>query len=240
MICLVELLIVFARWEVKNSMSQELWSAVDEFFGTERNASGAVFDQILEQSAKAGLPEIHVSASQGKLLQLLAQIQQATAILEIGTLAGYSTVWMARGLAPGGRIVTLEFDPKHAAVARENFAAAGVEDIVELREGAALETLPTVERDKLGPFDLTFIDADKVNIPAYFDWAVKLSRPGAVVIVDNVVRGGAILDEASDDPNVQGVRHLREQLQADDRVNSTVVQTVGAKGHDGFVLAIVG
>ncbi len=220
-------------------MAQELWSAVDEYFSGRLHKRDEIFDQILDRSATAGLPEIHVSACQGKFLQLLVRIQRAKRILEIGTLAGYSTVWMAQGMPADGKIVTLEADAKHAEVARSNFALTGLSDLIELREGPALETLPQLEDDGVGPFDLTFIDADKVNIPAYFDWSVKLSRPGAIVIVDNVVREGAILDETSDDPSVQGVQRLTEHLANDDRAAATVFQTVGAKGHDGFILAVV-
>ena len=220
-------------------MTQELWDAVDDFFVKRLSPAEPVFDQILERSAAAGLPPIHVSASGGKLLQLLVAISQARSILEVGTLAGYSTVWMARALPPGGRIVTLEVDPKHVEVARANFAQAGVEGVIELRPGAALDTLPEVEKAGLGPFDMAFIDADKANIPDYFDWAVRLSRTGSIVVIDNVVREGAILDESSSDPSVQGVRRLADQLANDVRVSATAVQTVGAKGHDGFVLATV-
>ncbi len=218
---------------------QEVWTSVDIYFTERLHRDGSFYEEILARSDSAGLPEIHVSASQGKLLQLLAKIHQAKTILEIGTLAGYSTVWMANALPPDGRIVTLEFDPKHAELAQQNFQSAGLADSVELRQGAALETLPEVERSDIAPFDMTFIDADKVNIPAYFDWAVKLSRPGSIVIVDNVVREGAILRADSNDPSVGGVRRLADQLAKDDRVDATVVQTVGAKGYDGFVLAIV-
>lgn len=227
--------------ESTNTIHQgpEMWAAVDDYFAQRLHTDEAIFAEILARSAAADLPEIHVSASQGKLLQLLATIKQAKAILEIGTLAGYSTVWMAGSLPPEGRIVTLEYDAKHAEVARLNFELAGIADKVELRQGAALETLPEVERAGLGPFDMTFIDADKVNIPAYFDWAVKLSRPGSLVIVDNVVREGAILNAASDDPSVRGVQRLADQLAENNRVNATMVQTVGGKGHDGFVLAVV-
>jgi predicted O-methyltransferase YrrM len=163
----------------------------------------------------------------------------ASRVLEIGTLAGYSTIWMARGLAPGGRIVTLEVDPKHAAVARRNFERAGVADQIDLREGRALDSLALLEQEHGGRFDLIFIDADKPSIPEYFEWAVRLARKGSVIIVDNVVREGKIVDTASSDPNVNGVRRLNDALSRDARVVATTIQTVGSKGYDGFTMARV-
>jgi predicted O-methyltransferase YrrM len=185
------------------------------------------------------MPPIAVSAAQGKMLALLAGMIGARNILEIGTLGGYSTIWMARALPPGGRLVSLEVDPRHAEVARKNIAAAGLDHVAEVRVGPALDTLPVLEKEGAGPFDLSFVDADKVNIPAYFDWCVKLSRPGALVVVDNVVRNGAVIDAGSDDPAVKGVRELNEVLASDSRVSATTIQTVGAKGYDGFTLAVL-
>jgi predicted O-methyltransferase YrrM len=170
---------------------------------------------------------------------LLTQILAASRVLEIGTLAGYSTIWMARGLAPGGRIVTLEVDPKHAAVARRNFDRAGVADQIDLREGRALDSLALLEQEHSGRFDLIFIDADKPSIPEYFEWAVRLARKGSVIIVDNVVRDGKIVDAASSDPNVNGVRRFNDALSRDARVVATTIQTVGSKGYDGFTMARV-
>ena len=220
-------------------MNQERWSAVDEYIKDLVVRPDAALDAALKSSDAAGLPTINVSAGHGKLLFLLAQIRQARAILEIGTLGGYSTIWMARGLVPGGRLVTLEADPKHAEVAQANFARAGVADSIELRLGKALDTLPLVAADGRGPFDMIFIDADKPNIPAYFGWALKLSRVGCLIIVDNVVRDGAVIDSASTDTSVQGVRKFNELLAAEPRVSATEIQTVGSKGYDGFALAVV-
>jgi predicted O-methyltransferase YrrM len=180
-----------------------------------------------------------VTANQGKLLQLVAQIQGARTILELGTLGGYSTIWLARGLPVGGRLVTLEVDPRYAEVARSNIARAGLVDVVELRVGPALETLRELAAEGGGPFDLIFIDADKASYPAYLPWALELSRRGTLIIADNVVRAGAILDASSDDVNVQGVRRFTELLAAEPRVSATAIQTVGAKGYDGFALALV-
>jgi predicted O-methyltransferase YrrM len=220
-------------------MNQERWSAVDEYIKDLVVRPDAALDAALKSSDAAGLPAINVSAGHGKLLFLLAQIRQARAILEIGTLGGYSTIWMARGLVPGGRVVTLEADPKHAEVAQANFARAGVADSIELRLGKALDTLPVVAAEGRGPFDMIFIDADKPNIPAYFGWALKLSRVGSLIIVDNVVRDGAVIDAASTDTSVQGVRKFNELLAAERRVSATEIQTVGSKGYDGFALAVV-
>jgi predicted O-methyltransferase YrrM len=180
-----------------------------------------------------------VAPNQGKLLALLAQIQGARSILEIGTLGGYSTIWLARALPAGGRLITLEADPRHADIARANIARAGLADVVELRLGLALETLPRLAAEGRGPFDLVFIDADKSNSAEYFAWALALSRRGSVIIADNVVRDGAVIDAASLDPSVQGVRRFTERLAAEKRVSATVIQTVGSKGYDGFAIALV-
>jgi predicted O-methyltransferase YrrM len=194
-----------------------------------------VLDAALDASRAAGLPPHDVSPSQGRLLELLARIQGARAILEIGTLGGYSTIWLARALPEGGRLVTLEADPAYAEVARGNFARSGLANVVELRVGPALETLPQLQ----GPFDLVFIDADKRNNPAYLGWALELSRPGTLIVADNVVRGGALVDEASEDPAVQGVRRFHERLAAEPRLTGITIQTVGSKGYDGFTIALV-
>jgi len=215
-------------------LSDALWSDVDGYIAEHLIGADDALDAALRASDAAGLPPIQVSAAQGKMLHLLARSIGARNILEIGTLAGYSAIWMARALPADGRLVTLEVSAKHAEVARANAARAGVGERVDVRVGAALDTLPKLS----GPFDLSFIDADKANIPAYFDWAVKLSRPGSLIVVDNVVRDGGLIDPNGDE-SVQGVRRLHEQLANDRRVSATTIQTVGNKGYDGFTLAIV-
>jgi len=220
-------------------MNQETWTAVDRYLTDLLQLSDPVLEAALAASAAGGLPPINVTPTQGKLLRLLARIQNARNILEIGTLGGYSTIWLAGGLSAGGRLITLESESKHAEVARANIARAGLADVVELRVGRALETLPHLAHEGRGPFDLIFIDADKPNTADYFTWALKLSRPGSLIIVDNVVRKGALVDPTSDDPNVRGMRGFCEALAAEKRVNATVLQTVGSKGHDGLALALV-
>jgi len=220
-------------------MNQEQWTAVDRYFTDLLLPPDVALDAALRDSAAAGLPAIQVSPAQGKLLHLLARIHQARTILEIGTLGGYSTIWLARALPAGGRLVTLEADPKHAGVARANIARAGLANVVELRLGQAQATLPKLAAEGRGPFDLIFIDADKPSYPDYFAWALKLSRPGTLIIADNVVRKGAVVDAASDDPNVQGMRRFNEVLAAEPRVSATAIQTVGSKGYDGFAIALV-
>jgi len=220
-------------------MTQELWTAVDQYIADHLLPADAALDSALRHSAEAGLPAISVSPPQGKMLMLLAQLRGARNILEIGTLGGYSTIWLARALPSDGRLVTLEADAKHAAVARANIDRAGLSKRVEVRVGAALDSLPEIQASFGEPFDMVFIDADKQNNPRYFEWAVRLSRPGSLIIVDNVVREGEIMESASDDPRVQGTRRLYEVMAAEKRVSATVVQTVGSKGHDGFVMAIV-
>jgi predicted O-methyltransferase YrrM len=216
-------------------MSQELWTAVDRYITDLLVPANAALEAALQASADAGMPAIAVSPNQGKLLMLMAQMLGARKILEIGTLGGYSTIRLARGLSAGGRLITLEADPKHAGVARSNMARAGLGDVVEVRIGRALDTLPLLA----GPFDLIFIDADKVSYPEYLAWSVKLSRSGTVIVADNVVRKGAIIDADSTDPNVQGVRRFNEILAADARLSATAIQTVGSKGYDGFTIARV-
>ena len=220
-------------------MSEEQWTAVDRYITDLLVPPDTALDAALEASTAAGLPPISVTANQGKFLQLLARAQGARNILEMGTLGGYSTIWLARALPTGGRLITLEFDPKHAEVARANIARAGLADVVELRVGRALETLPQLAVEKRGPFDFIFIDADKGNYPGYFEWALKLSRRGTLIIADNVVRNGGVIDPASDDPNVPGVKRFLELLAAEQRVSATAIQTVGSKGYDGFTLAVV-
>jgi len=217
----------------------ELWTAIDQFVGGMLIPPDQVLEAALEASADAGLPPIQVSACQGRLLQLLAQIHGARSILEIGTLGGYSTLWLARALPPGGRLITLEVDPKHAEVARGNFRRAKLEKVIDLRIGPAIETLPKLAAEGLGPFDFTFIDADKAGTADYFTRAIKLSRPGSVIMVDNVVRKGTLIETDSSDPAVQGMRRFLERLSAEPRVTATVIQTVGSKGYDGFALARV-
>lgn len=220
-------------------MSQETWSAVDHYLSELLIPADRALDATLAASSAEGLPPINVAPNQGKLLSLLARISGARRILEIGTLGGYSTIWLARALPAGGRLITLEADPRHAKVARANIAAAGLSESVDLRPGQALETLPQLAADGKRPFDFIFIDADKPNIPAYFSWALKLSHLGSVIVVDNVVRNGAVLDATSEDPNVQGVRRFYQQLAAESRVSATALQTVGIKGYDGLALVLV-
>ena len=221
------------------SMSQELWTLVDRYITDLLVERDPALEAALAASAAAGLPAIQVSANQGKLLHLLARVCGAKRILEIGTLGGYSTIWLARALAPGGRLTTLEAVEKRAEVARRNIARAGLEGVVELRLGRALETLPEIDREKRGPFDLIFIDADKPATADYFAWAIKLSRPGSLIIVDNVVRKGGVVEPESTDAHVQGIRRFYNALAAEKRVSATAIQTVGSKGYDGFAVAVV-
>jgi predicted O-methyltransferase YrrM len=220
-------------------MSQQTWTSVDFYLDDLLVGHDAVLEAALQASAEAGLPSIAVSPTQGKLLNLLARVRGARAILEIGTLGGYSTIWLARALPADGRLVTLEIDPKHAEVARANIARAGLTARVEVRLGRAFDTLAQLSAENAGPFDLTFIDADKASLPEYFRWALRLSRAGSLIAIDNVIRGGAVIDSASPDPNVQGVRRLNELMASEPRVSATAIQTVGAKGYDGFALALV-
>ncbi|HEV2108631.1 MAG TPA: O-methyltransferase [Thermomicrobiales bacterium] len=220
-------------------MTQEQWTAVDRYINDLLIPPDPMLNAVLRASEAAGLPPINVSPNQGKFLMLLARIQGARAILEIGTLGGFSTIWLARGLPADGHLITLEADPSHARVARANFERAGLGDIVELRLGRALDTLPRLAAEGRGPFDLIFIDADKPSNPDYFTWALKLSRPGSVIVVDNVVRSGAVVDPDSNDPGIQGVRRLNALLASEPRVSATAIQTVGGKGYDGFAIALV-
>lgn len=220
-------------------MTQELWTAVDQYINETLIPGDPILEAALEASEKAGLPSIQVSPPQGKMLHILARSIKARNILEIGTLGGYSTIWMARALPAGGRLLTLEADAKHADVALANVARAGLAEMVELRLGAALDTLPHVAAENLGPFDLIFIDANKSTMAQYFDWSLKLSRPGTMIIADNVIRYGAVVDSASKDADVQGVRRFNERVAAEPRVSATEIQTVGSKGYDGFALILV-
>ena len=220
-------------------MSLEQWTDVDRYIGEKLVASDEALDGAQHAAKEGGLPPISVSAAQGKLLQVLVQLQQAKKVLEIGTLGGYSSIWMARALPDDGRLITLEIDPKHAEVARASLARAGVADKVEIRLGAAIDTLPKLAAEGVGPFDLIFIDADKASNADYFTWAVKLSRKGTMIIVDNVVRNGAVLDPETDNPDIVGTRRLFDTVAAEGRVNATAIQTVGAKGYDGLVIGVV-
>jgi len=220
-------------------MSKELWTAVDQYLTDVLIEPDAALDAALEASNAAGLPAINVTPNQGKMLFILARMLGAKNILELGTLGGYSTIWMARALLPGGRLITLEADPKHAEVARANIARAGLSNVVDLRVGLALDLLPGVAADMRAPFDLVFIDADKPNNPEYFARSLELTRVGSLIIVDNVIRNGAVTDEHNTDPSVQGVRRMNEMLRSEPRVTATALQTVGSKGYDGFAMALV-
>ncbi len=235
-----------ARWLTGTSPEAigERLTAVDRYICERLVAQDTALDAALSSSDAAGLPAIATSPNQGKLLGLLARVHGARRILELGTLGGYSTIWLARALAPGGRLVTLEADPRCAEVARASIARAGLDDVVELREGPALDSLPELLAEG-EPFDLVFIDADKANYPAYLDWSLKLLRPGGLLIADNVIGGGAIIDADGSEPwgeegGLDGMRRFYEQLASEPRIDATAVQTVGEKGHDGFVLGIVG
>ena len=220
-------------------MSQTRWEAVDSYLVDTFVPRDEALAAALAASEAAGLPEIQVTPTQGRLLEMLARALGARRILEIGTLGGYSTLWMARGLAAGGRLVTLEYEPRHAEVARANFARAGRSSAIDLRVGAALDLLPRLEQEQVGPFDLVFVDADKVNLPEYFTWSVRLSRPGTLIVIDNVIREGEVVDPESPDAAVQGVRRMNERIAAEPRVSATALQTVGGKGYDGLAFVLV-
>jgi predicted O-methyltransferase YrrM len=220
-------------------MTDTLWSEVDRYIVDLLVPADAALDAAQESIVSAGLPPISVSPAHGKLLHLLAHLRQARSILEIGTLGGYSTIWMARALPDDGRLITLEIDPKHAEVAHLNIARAELSSRVEIRLGRAIDTLEELEAEGAGPFDMIFIDADKASIPEYFEYALGMSRRGTLIIVDNVVRSGAVIDAESTDPNIQGVRRFNEMLAAEPRVSATELQTVGSKGYDGFAFVLV-
>jgi predicted O-methyltransferase YrrM len=218
---------------------EDRWSAVDRYVAGLLLPPDPQLDATLHASDAASLPAISVSPPQGKLLYLLALLCQAHSILEIGTLGGYSTIWLARALPVDGRLITLEADAKHAEVARSNMARAGLDGVVDIRLGRAQDTLPALVHQREGPFDLIFIDADKPGYPEYFAWSLKLSRKGTLIIADNVVRSGSVIDAASTDPQVQGVRTFIEMMAAEPRVSATVIQTVGTKGYDGLAIGLV-
>jgi predicted O-methyltransferase YrrM len=221
-------------------MADERWAAVDEYVAGLLAPHDEALEAAVRASEAAGLPPIQVSPPQGKQLYLLARAIGARTILEFGTLGGYSTIWLARALPADGRLITLEAEPRNAEVAAANVDRAGLGDCVDLRVGAALDLLPALEAEGAGPFDLTFIDADKVHTPDYFAWALERSRPGSLIVADNVVRGGILAAADSDDPTTAAQRRLHEQIAADPRVEATTIQTVGGKGYDGFTLALVG
>jgi predicted O-methyltransferase YrrM len=220
-------------------VNQERWTAVDRYLTDLLVSPDPLLETALRAGAEAGLPPHEVSPTVAKLLHLLARALGARSILELGTLGGYSTIWLARALPADGRLITLEAVPEHAAVARANIDRAGLASLVELRLGRALETLPQLAAEGVGPFDLIFVDADKAGNPDYLAWALELSRPGSLIVADNVVRGGAVLDADPDDPSVQGVRRFLELLAAEPRVSATAIQTVGGKGYDGMAIALV-
>lgn len=220
-------------------MSEAVWTEVDQWVESRLLPPDAALTGALAACEAAGLPAIQVSPPQGKMLHLFARMVGAKRILEVGTLGGYSTIWLARALPAGGRVVTLELDASHAAVARGNFERAGLADVIELREGAAADSLAALHAEGAAPFDLVFIDADKPSNPLYIEWALELTRPGGAIVLDNVVREGGILDAASENPAVLGTRAAIELLSRNPRVSATVIQTVGAKKYDGFALALV-
>ncbi|MCP9230165.1 O-methyltransferase [Mesorhizobium sp. LMG 17147] len=220
-------------------MSMKTWASVDDYIVEALFDADPALDAVLAANHDHGLPAIDVSPAQGKLLSLLARMQGAKKVLEIGTLGGYSTIWMARALPVDGKVVTLELDPHHASVARSNFERAGVSDRVELRVGPALQSLAALAAENAGPFDFIFIDADKPNNPHYLSWAMRLSRPGTVIVCDNVIRDGAVVNEDGRDANVEGARAAFSFIGGDKRLEGTAIQTVGAKGYDGFAIAIV-
>ncbi|MGB8539108.1 MAG: O-methyltransferase [Acidobacteriaceae bacterium] len=220
-------------------MDKELWTAVDQYTTDRLLPPDPVLDAALKASEAAGLPSISVTPSQGKMLMLLAQLAGASRILEIGTLGGYSSIWLARALKAGGRLITLEANPKHAQVAGANIAHAGFASVVEVRLGDAHAGIEQLVAEGAAPFDLIFIDADKSGIPHYLEWSLKLAHRGTLIIVDNVIRNGALIDAKNEDANVKGARRLHEMLAAEPRLNATTIQTVGSKGYDGFTLALV-
>lgn len=217
----------------------ERWLSVERYFEELFAPPDEALAAALRESASAGLPPHHISATQGKLLMILARAIGARRILEIGTLGGYSTIWLGRALPPDGRLVTLEGVERHAEIARKNIGRAGLAERVEIRVGPALATLPKIAAEERGPFDLVFIDADKSSNPRYLDWSLKLTRPGSLIIADNVVRGGGLIDAASTDPNILGISEFNELLAKNPRLSATALQTVGGKGWDGFAIALV-
>ncbi|MBJ7000912.1 O-methyltransferase [Streptomyces griseofuscus] len=215
---------------------QQLWDDVDDYFINTLSPDDEALRAALRENDAAGLPPIGVTAAQGKLLQLLAQVQGARAILEIGTLGGYSTIWLARALPEDGRLVTLEYSARHAEVATRNIARAGLDRVAQVRVGPALESLPKLADENPAPFDLVFIDADKANNAHYVEWALRLTRAGSLIVLDNVVRGGRVADPGTTDPDVVGTRAAIELIASHPRLSGTAIQTVGTKGYDGFAL----
>jgi predicted O-methyltransferase YrrM len=220
-------------------MSQERWNAVDSYIEQRLICADAALDAALAASAEAGLPAIALTPAQAKLLHLIARVHRARSILEIGTLGGYSTIWLARALPPDGRLLTLELEPSYAAVAAANVERAGLAGLITIKTGPAIDSLRSLVAERAGPFDLIFIDADKQSTPEYFQQALALSRAGSLIVTDNVVRDGEIANADSSDPRVQGMRRFHELAGAEPRVSATTIQTVGAKGYDGFTLALV-
>lgn len=220
-------------------MKQEIWTVVDSYYEDLMIRPDPRFNKIIEASNEAGLPPISITSSLGKFLELLVRFQGAHRVLEIGTLGGYSTAWLAKGLPPGGKIITLEINPEHAAVARKNLSQFDFSGLIEIQVGNALDSLRTLDKDQEGPFDLIFIDANKSQYSEYLDWSIKLSRPGTAIIADNVVRRGNIINENSEDPSVNGIRAFNQKVSSDSRLRTTAIQTVSSKGYDGFLLIYV-
>jgi len=220
-------------------MSKKLFKAVDQYIGKLLGIEDSALKGTIKSMKEADIPAISVSANQGKFLQVLARLNNAKKILEIGTLGGYSTIWLGRALPDDGHLITLELEQAHADVARQNIIKAGLDPIVEIRVGKALDLLPIIEEEEIGPFDMIFIDADKPPYPEYFEWALKLSRPGTLIVADNVIREGKVLDDNSDDDKVRGVQKLNKILAESKKVTATIIQTVGSKEHDGMAIAIV-
>ncbi len=220
-------------------MTPEIWTAVDRYIDEALGLSDEVLATTIAANADGGLPAIDVTASQGAFLNILARLAGARRILEIGTLGGFSTIWLARAVPAGGQVVTLEFDPGHAAVAKRNLVRAGLDHIVDIRVGKALDSLVSIEAEGGTPFDFVFIDADKPNNAHYFDWALKLTCHGSVIVIDNIVRDGGLADSQSEDASIRASREAVEMMGAEPRVAATVIQTVGAKGYDGFAIAVV-
>ena len=218
---------------------QTTWNRVDDYLGEKLLGSDDALESALAASDEAGLPAIAVSPLQGRLLELIARSIGARKVLEIGTLGGHSTICLGRAVGPDGRVISLEYEPRHAEVARGSIAAAGLAEVVQVRVGRALDLLPGVLADGIGPFDLVFIDADKTSNADYVDWSIRLARPGTVIIVDNVVRDGRIADPSNTSADVRGTRRMFDLLESNDRLDATAIQTVGSKGYDGFVYAVV-
>jgi predicted O-methyltransferase YrrM len=223
----------------EGSVDQQRWTEVDRYIDGAVVGSDPALDAALQDVADAGMPAISVTPALGKLLHVLARTIGARRILEVGTLGGYSTIWMARAVPAGGRVVSLEIDPRNAAVAATSIERAGVSDRVEIRVGRAVDTLTALAADGVEPFDLVFVDADKRSNPEYLAWALRLTHVGSVIVVDNVVRGGAVVDAETTDPDIQGIRRMNEMIAAEPRLLTTAIQTVGSKGYDGFAIALV-